>query len=546
MSEFPHSGSLLQKVLLRLHVAKIGRIGFGVCLALAGVVALLLLVSRLTGLIPDWFSMSAILMLPLLALLGTVVVLRRPTLSDAARRVDTHAGTQDLFLTLTMIDNAAGDYKPLVGRDAEVKAPSVEPTSVVPWHWSRRVAQMAAALGLLIVGSLFLPTLDPFGKVAAAKEVEIRHEELVKGRKATEVRKSELTKADLDAETSEEIERSLEDLKSSLKRMEPQQRQENARVIAGQQKALGQQWRQRAEQLKHLLSQKPMKQRFGDKSQSKPRQWAKNLREGAADELEDELKDIQKEMSELAQMKDPVERTEAMRRLQKKLEDLHEFAKEDVNSKPLAAALERALKELEAGKAESMSGEQMEALTESLKLAELELKQIAQSARDMAELEKALEVMQMAKRLNNDEKLDGEEMEGAESMEDYQEMYAEMMAELGYDIAMLDENGLPGDGEGLGAGEIEPMEDDDSVETDFKDETSKSAIKKGKILLSLKTKGVTEGEEDEIELQYNTIVSDLKQSVSEAIDQEQIPPGYHDGIKKYFDSLDQTAPDGGE
>ncbi|MEZ6050443.1 MAG: hypothetical protein R3C02_03500 [Planctomycetaceae bacterium] len=547
MTEFPKSEGLLGRIVTRLHAARVGRVSYWTCLALAGVVAVLLLVSRLTGLIPDWFSLPAILMLPLIAVLGTAIVLRRPTLSDAARRVDTYAGTQDLFLTLTMIDNAAGDYKPLVGRDAEAKAPSVEPMSVVPWHWARGASQLAAALGLLMLGSLFLPTLDPFGKVAAAKEAELQQEELVQARKETELRKSALTKADLDAETSEEIERSLEDLKTSLREMQPKQQAENARVIAGHQKAIGEQWRERAEQLKQLLSQKPMEQRFGDQSQSKPRQWAKNLREGDADELKDELDKLQKEMSELADMQDPVERTEAMRRLQKKLEDLHQFAKEDVNSKPLAAALERAMKELEAGKGERLSEEQMEALSEAMELAEMELKQIAQSARDLAELEKALEAMQMAKRLNNDEKLDGEEMAElakGESMEAYMEMYAEMMAELGYDIAMLDENGMPGDGEGRGQGEIEAMEHDDSVETDFEDETSKSAIKKGKILLSLKTKGVTERDEDEIELEYSAIVSDLKQSVSEAIDQEQIPPGYHDGIKKYFDSLDKTGTNG--
>ena len=131
-------------------------------------------------------------------------------------------------------------------------------------------------------------------------------------------------------------------------------------------------------------------------------------------------------------------------------------------------------------------------------------------------------------------------------MEELMEMYAEMLAELGYDAEMLAQNGLSRDGDNVEERDFAAMDHDDSVETDFKDETSKSAIKKGKILLSLKTKGVTEGDEDEIELEYNTIVSDLKQSVSEAIDQEQIPPGYHDSIKGYFDSLDKTGSDAGK
>ncbi|MGD9855102.1 MAG: hypothetical protein AB7U20_09155 [Planctomycetaceae bacterium] len=549
MSEFPKSGSLLRRVAQRLLFAQMGDVAYRMSLGLAGLFAAMLLICRLTGLIPDWFSVPAILTLPLLAALGAAMFLRRPSTSDAARRVDAYEGTKDLFLTLTLLDNAAGDYKPLVGRDAEAKAPGVEPTAVVPWRWERRAGQLAAALGLLMAGSLFLPALDPFGQVAAAKEAEARQEELVKNRKATEVRKTQLAKSDLEAETSEDVEKSLEDLKTSLQRMEPQNRQENARVLGTHQKSLGGKWRMGAEQLKDLLSRKPMEQRFGAMSQSQARKWADDVRKGETDGLEEELEDLAKEIENIAQMEDPLQRTEAMRRLQKKLDELMDFAKEDVNSKPLAAALERAMKELEAAKSnpsEKMSAEQRQALAESIKLAELELKQLAQSVRDMQELEQALELMQMAKRLNEEEKLDGEAMEGAQTLEDYRELYAEMMAELGYDLAMLDGEGMPGDGEGLGAGEIEPMADDDSVKTDFEDETSKSAIKKGKILLSLKTKGVSEAEDEEIELQYNAIVSDLKQSLSEAIDQEQIPPGYHEGIKKYFDSLDKRASGGGK
>ena len=61
----------------------------------------------------------------------------------------------------------------------------------------------------------------------------------------------------------------------------------------------------------------------------------------------------------------------------------------------------------------------------------------------------------------------------------------------------------------------------------------------GKLLLSLKTKGVTEGGED-AKLQYAEQIKIVKQGVSEAIDQEQIPPGYVDGIKKYFNDLDNV------
>ncbi|MBX3439613.1 MAG: hypothetical protein KF861_19145, partial [Planctomycetaceae bacterium] len=137
MSEFPKSGQLIRQVSQRLHVARIGRVAYRICLGLAAFYAVLLVISRLTGLIPDWFSLPIILSLPFIAGLGAAALLRRPAVSDAARSVDSHAGTKDLFLTLTLLDSAAGDYKPLVGRDAEAKAPAVEPTAVVPWRWER-------------------------------------------------------------------------------------------------------------------------------------------------------------------------------------------------------------------------------------------------------------------------------------------------------------------------------------------------------------------------------------------------------------------------
>jgi hypothetical protein len=37
-------------------------------------------------------------------------------------------------------------------------------------------------------------------------------------------------------------------------------------------------------------------------------------------------------------------------------------------------------------------------------------------------------------------------------------------------------------------------------------------------------------------------VRDVKQGLSEAILHEEIPPGYHEGIKGYFDSMSETPP----
>ena len=164
-----------------------------------------------------------------------------------------------------------------------------------------------------------------------------------------------------------------------------------------------------------------------------------------------------------------------------------------------------------------------------MELSKMELEEIAQSAKDLKALEEALKTIQMAKKANEQGQLDGEMAEGMTSMEDYAEMYAQMIGQ--------------GDGEGLGGegfGEGGEAPEDDSVNTGFKSEQAKVAVQAGKVLLSLKTKGLDDT--GEAQKDYRALVTNVKQGVSEAILQEKIPPGYHDGIKNYFDNLDAAAP----
>ena len=93
-------------------------------------------------------------------------------------------------------------------------------------------------------------------------------------------------------------------------------------------------------------------------------------------------------------------------------------------------------------------------------------------------------------------------------------------------------DGGPGFGKGGEAAE------DDSVETGFKSEQSKSAVVAGKMLLSMQTKG--EAEKGEVVRDYKQLMQSVKQGAMEAMNTEQIPPGYHESIKSYFDSLEKT------
>jgi hypothetical protein len=186
---------------------------------------------------------------------------------------------------------------------------------------------------------------------------------------------------------------------------------------------------------------------------------------------------------------------------------------------------------------EGMDQESIEAAEKSLDLTKLELKEIAQSAKDLKALEEALKVVQMAKQLNDQEKLQGEDEEGTKTMEEYAEYYSQLLAELGMTEGQGDEDGEGMGGEGMGEGGKAP--EDESIVTDFKTEQSRSAVTAGKVLLSQKTKGMSD--KGDASKEYKTLIQKVKQGYSEAILQEQVPPGYHDGIKSYFDNLDKSS-----
>ena len=111
---------------------------------------------------------------------------------------------------------------------------------------------------------------------------------------------------------------------------------------------------------------------------------------------------------------------------------------------------------------------------------------------------------------------------------DYAALFASKMAQLGELVP-----GGSGMGPGIGNGAKRP--EDESTKSDFKSEKSPSQLTAGKMLLEWKTKEV--GETGARSEEFREGMQRVKQGVSEAIQQEQVPPGYHEAIKKYFDAL---------
>lgn len=540
-SESPRvdSMTILRQVAQRLQMASFASRCYGLMLAVGGVYALLLLLSRFTG-IPEGleFQPLSLLLVPVIALVLAAIWHPKPTTAEAARCVDQDQGTKDLFLTYATLDNSAGDYQALVLSDAERKARRVDPQRVVTWNWQARAGRLGAMLALLGLAVMYLPQFDPFGKVAKAEEAKEKEVVLANDKKATELRKAAIKKQGEESKATEEIESSINDLTKTLGQMKREKPDENRRQLQENQKDLAAKFRKfGAEKLRTLLSQDGLLQDFGGDRQKKLKQWTEDLLQREGEAIKEEMKAIQDQLQEFLNEQDPVKKAEMARDMKEQLRDLAEFAKENAGSPELNAALRRAMRQMEAAEQAGdpeKAKEAMEALKESLELSQMELEQISDAVKDMKKIEEALKTLQQAKSLNEKGELDGEGTEGFESLEDYKELYAEMM---GNGQGNGQGNGEGTGGEGIGEGGEVP--EDDSVASDFKKEQDKAATRAGKFLMSLKVQG--DGEAGEANKEYRQAMSDIKQQVSEAISQEQVPPGYHQGIRGYFDSIDQDV-----
>jgi hypothetical protein len=525
---------LLDRILWRLRWAVFARRGLYAFLALAALYCCLVVVSRLTGLFPLTTKPWILALLPVAALAIGAAWPRRPSPHDAARAIDRGAATNDLFLTMVLLDGSAGEYQPLVAAKAEARAATIRPREVAPLRMNRRLTSLAAVLALLVVAVSLVPQLDPFGKVAAAEETkeELRHIE--DSKQVTQERLAKIERESLSDTQAKEVQQALEQLKAAIKGSQLKARQANAKALMGAQKTVAGEWRKiSSEKLSDLFSKSSMaSQQMGGSSAAMSKKWLDNLQAGSTESLKKELSAVQRDLEELAKTQDPGKKSELVQKLRERLDALSQFAEES-GSKTLAAALKRTQEQMQmAAKAASKAGgdpkdpaveEALKAAAESAKLADKELEQIAQSAKELKELEQALSVLQMAKNLNNKDLLDGKKMEGMQSMAEYEAMYAKMMKDA-----------MPDAGEGDGS----PRDENDSKKSQFKTELSKSQISKGKVLLTLKTKGM--GEHADVKEQYRSAVRDVKQGLSEAILREEIPPGYHEGIKGYFDSIEET------
>jgi tetratricopeptide (TPR) repeat protein len=559
---------LLNQMAWRLRLVSVGNRFHLFALVLAGVYLAVLLVSRFLGLIPNVFHLVTLAVVPVTALVLAAMFHRRYSLSAAARSVDEKMSTKDLFLTASMIESAPGEYKLLVVEDAEKQAGSVVPHTVAPFRWLRPAGNLACAHAVLILAVLYLPQFDPFGKEEHRKKIEDRANRLEDTKKAVVMRSETLTAKQSDDKESE-ADKALKELLKTFQEFKPLDKEGNLKRMQDHQKELGKMWRDLNEQkLKNALNDQAAKQAFGMPSE-KHREWKEGMEKGDMAGLQDEMKRLQDVAKQLSDMPDGADKERLKDQLQRDLQQLRDFMAREMNSQPMDAALARALEQLALADTTELADDAMKALAESMNLSQRELQNLAESLKDLQNLEEALKTLQMAKQLN--EQGDGHKCDqpgncpgsgkcsglgqgqgqgqgkvqgqglgsgSGKTIADYAKLYEQLLAQgRGDGDGTGNRPGMGGMG-GPGQGRGGKAPEDDSITTGFKSEKEKTQLLAGKILMQMKTKGLSDpGKANE---QYLQSVRDVRQGVSEAIVQEQVPPAYHDAIQKYFDSLEKT------
>ena len=334
---------IIQQVARRLHWVIVGHRFYFSLLIAGALYGVLLCANRLLGIGSIPITPASLLVIPLVALVVSLIWHRRPTMADAARRMDQAGQTKDLFLTYSLLDRTAGQYQSLVAEEADKQAPTVVPQRVIPYRWSRQGGHVIAMGLLLLLAVLYLPHLDPLGRIAEAARVKKNEQQRLDDRRATALRVEQVRKGQQNEDAASQVEQVIDEMVASIRAMKPGLPAANLKEINQHQRRLGKKWRQRsAEKLGKLLNAVNPLQDFGGQRSKKLRQWQKELQAGNDASLRKELTKLNEDLRAIAAEKDPVKRNERLRKLKQRLRDVERFAAEKVGSPELAAAMRRA------------------------------------------------------------------------------------------------------------------------------------------------------------------------------------------------------------
>lgn len=526
-----------------MKLASFGR-RFHVAVLIAAAVALAgLLCARLLAVLPNtWFTPLTLCAVPVLAFVAALALTRNADTAHVARCVDTRSGSKELFLTASMISTAPGEYGGIVTAQAEERAAQLDAARLFPVNWLPAVRDTGAALAILAAATLWLPRLDPFAMEQRRREQAKQEERLAETRKLTVIRREELKEKG--GVLTEQVKQALAQMEKALREAKPQERDANAKRLAEAAKDLGDLWKKAAAQVPRDALEKAAQQFGSGQQRQTVNEMLEKLRKGDATALEQAVEKLRQQMQDAAKLPDGAAKSEQLDQLAKELGQMANQLREQLGDKALNDALTRAAEQLGMAKKDGLSKEALEAAAQSLRLGEEEMKRLAENFKDMQMAADALKALAAAKQLNEQGRLDGNDAQGGaegagqdgqSDLEKLQNDLAKKLAEGGGSAS--DENGNPGTGTDGGGSRAkvngEPIEDDTGSK-EFKKERSRSLVGAGKFLMEWKTQGVGD---TGAKGSYEDAVRAVRDAAAEAIRSEQVPPGYHGAIQKYFDNL---------
>ena len=556
------SNFLIRRVNRRLHVTAMASRFYLFVLIATGLFIVVLAASRLLGFIPvaiwePWMVAIA----PAIAVLAALVFYRRPDETRAAHAVDKRMQTKDLFLTSGLIEKAAGEFGPLVRADAEKRAPLIRPEAVVPYDFAARSMHVLLAVGTLLLALLVPLELDPFGFKEEQKASQVAKNRLEDAVSKTREKKELLANEQVDTKHSEKVEQILNDTGKNFRRMDKNDQAGNFRKLKVQKRVLDGQFKKASEKKKDLtqIASSAAFQRIGANIDTQMNKALQKLKQGEATDMKAEVDKVLKLAAKLAATKDPIENQKLQQQLAAQMQQLND-AMSQAQSSQLADAMQQALQQMNMaqqaaqGQQSQLSQQAMQAMAQSLDLARMQMDQMAQSVNDLDALNQAMNAMNKAMSANSQNALDGSQCHGCNGMSDYVRLYNQLLAQGGgqgrpgqqgqgkLNLPIRQETGGKGGafgGPGQGDGGVAP--EDPSQATTFKDDKSPTHLKAGRILASLKIPELALP--GEIKMDYKTALADLQRAIAEAIETEDVPPGYRETIEKYFRNHYNEAPE---
>jgi hypothetical protein len=539
---------LLRQTARRLLLNRISSRFLTCLMVTAGLYGTLLVLVRLLALIPVELPAGSLLVPLVAALVLALVLSRRPTAEQVARLVDRRVQTADLFLTAVRIERSVGAYQPVVVAQAEDAAPTVDCRQVVPFAWRNPALQMLGMLALLVTAFVLLPSLDPRGRAEDRAQLHSLAQELEENRQRNRQRTDVLVRQEARTESSPEVRRAMEQLLQTLGSMHTRQSERNDTRLREQQEQIGRLWRK--------AGTRQLDPRSGGRSFSRQQlggmseqawEWQRELARGSTSGIKEELSELRKLTRQLADENDPGRRRQLQEELRQRLQRLSRLLDKELSSQPTGEVIQRAHQSLTMSGIEELSAEALAGLQESLELVGLELEAAMQELRDLQALEEALKALQMARRLNQQGRLSSGSGESAQkrSLKDYSRLYQRLLAEGTCQVCGRSDcpgasgGSCTGGGTGgTGSGQGGRPPEDDSLTTAFRPEQSRSAMTAGAVLLQWQSRGVSApGQARE---SYQEAIRRVRQGASEAVLAEQVPPGYHEAIKRYFDTIEST------